>query len=1296
MILETVKYDKAINPAYFKLNLKEENINLFKTHFKRLFERINENESEEHNKNIVSQFLRDTFYKNDYEINTAGRKDLVIHKGNTSQTPVSIIIEAKSPTNKTEMLSFEKPNAKAFHETIHYFLHERIIKQNKEIKHVIITNIYNWFIFDAVDFEKLFYANKTFKNSYQDWHDKKLLGNTTDWFYNEIAKPFVETEIENLNCVFINLLEYEQIIKNENLEEDSKLINLYKILSPENLLKLPFANDFNKIDTAFYNELLYILGLEETKDGGKKIIKRAKDKNRKEASLLEITIGIIEQRHRLKNIERLDLFGNTADEQIFSIALELCITWLNRILFLKLLEAQLIKYHKGNTELAFLSKTRIKDFDELDELFFEVLAKKPEIRTISVNQKFGNLPYLNSSLFEETVLEEKVLFASQLKDRLFLPILSNSVLKQSEKFKNVTEINTLEYIFEFLNAFNFSSDQKAEIQKDNKTIINAAVLGLIFEKINGYKDGSFYTPSFITTFISREILKSTIIQKFSKTLNKNIKNFEQLKDLIEFSDKEERQKANDIINSIKICDPAVGSGHFLVSILNELVSIKSELKILQYTNGNRIKGIKISNSNDELEIIDEETSEPFQYYVSDKHQPIKELQEIQHALFNEKRTLIEKCLFGVDINPKSVLICRLRLWIELLKSSYYTEYSNFKFLETLPNIDINIVTGNSLISKFDKGLNIFEKQAVKNLIYIYKTNSTTYKTETDYDKKIQSRRTIENIKQELLKYAIPQDKHYKLFLKKSRELQNYIGIKPQTADIQKQIVKLSGEVAEHEKKYQENYYNVYTNSLEWALEFPEILTDEGEFVGFDIIVGNPPYFSISNEPKLKEVNENYTIYKQTADIYTLFIERGLQVLKTEGRLSFIVSNKWLRAAYGENLREFLLKNTTIEKLIDFDGLKVFDEANVDTSILQIVKHKNGKQTVEAVRFDKTFNLENESISEYFENNKIQLNNLTKDSWYLKSEKENALKLHLEKVGKPLKDWNVKINRGITTGFNEAFVIDNETKQQLIKEDKKNSEIIKPLLRGRDIGKYSLNCNNLWLINTYNGFILNILDEEKDIIKHSNKNFTITDENGFQYKAFRIEDARGKQFRINRVIVEKDYPTIYNYLKKFETQLINRDDKGNHWTNLRNCAYNEQFAEKKLVFTKASQDKSFAFDDQCNLLLNTSYFITGDNLKYLLGILNSKLTTYAFLNFYQSGGIEGEITVQAINEIPIPEITETNKSHVLGIEINVDKILKLKQENSENDISELMQNIEELIYQLYELKDEHIALLKKND
>jgi type II restriction/modification system DNA methylase subunit YeeA len=1258
MLLETIKFDKAIHPSYFKQSLKRDSIELFKLNFKVLFNRINETEGEEHNKNIVADFLKNTFYQNTNEINTSGRKDLVIHKGNSSQTPVAVIIEAKSPMNKSEMISYEKTNAKALHETIHYYLHERLIKENKEIKHLIITNIYDWFIFDATEFEKMLNVKTkqslSLRQTYMDWFDKKLVGTSTDWFYSEIAKPFVENEIEKLECVHLNLRDYSEIVKNTDPTDDNRLINIYKILSPEHLLKLPYTNDYNKIDVAFYNELLYILGLEETKDGAKKIITRVKEKNRKIGSLLENTINTIQVRHRLKRIERLDLFGETETEQVFSIALELCITWLNRILFLKLLEAQLIKYHKGNPEFAFLNISKIKDFDEVDELFFEVLAVKPENRTASVTEKFGDLPYLNSSLFEITELEGNALQISELKDRLTLPVYSSTVLKDDIKRKT-GDLNTLEYLLEFLNSFNFASDAKAEIQDDNKTIINAAVLGLIFEKINGYKDGSFYTPSFITSYISREILKSTIVEKFRNLPNfKNPEDFEQLKDLIDYTDKEERQKANEIINSIKICDPAVGSGHFLVSILNELITIKSELKILQYPNGNRIKGIKIANVNDELEIIDEETSEPFQYTVNEKGQPVSELQNLQKALFNEKRLLIEKCLFGVDINPKSVLICRLRLWIELLKSSFYTEQSKYKFLETLPNIDINIVAGNSLISKFDTGLNIFEKQAVNQLIKIYKINVNAYKNETDYENKDKYRTTIKNIKSELLKYATPQDKHYKEFIKKTRELQNFIGIKPQTAQIQKQIVKLSEEVAEHEKKYLANYHHVYANSLEWALEFPEILTDEGSFIGFDIVLGNPPYFSISNEPKLKEVSQNYTIYKPSADIYTLFIERGIQILKPEGKLCMITSNKWLRTAYGESLRNYLLSSAKIELLIDFGTVRVFDVATVDTNIIFVAKQKPENKNVKAVGFQKSFDPENDNIDKYITENTIELTNLTSESWNIIVESEYSLKSKIEKIGKPIISFGIEINRGIVTGFNEAFIIDTQKRDELLKKDPKNKEIIKPLVRGIDIHRYGVNYKDLHIITTFPTKKIDI--EEYHKLKEHFETF------GKRLYQTGEEGCRKKTKH-----------------KWFETQ--------------DNIAYHEDFEMEKIMWQAITKKFDFYYDTQGMYSDVTTFIMTGQNLKYILAILNSKMFTYCMDNIYLLGDTFRSKNL-ILQNFPIPEIKEENKPVVSEIETLVNEILTLKQNNIETNITKQTKEIDKLVYKLYELTDDEIRMIEE--
>jgi len=1296
MKLILTEIHKNLNRAYLKQNINREQINTFKANLKILFSKAEiaekKKEHEEHFKNIVSEFLKDTYYKNNFEININKRKDLVIHNGSSSSDSVGVIIEAKKPSNEIEMISQKTPNSKALHELLHYYMQERFINNNKEIKHIIATNSYDWYIFDAADFERFFYDNKKIRKSYEDWNNGVLVGSNTDWFYNEVAKPYIDKELEELECVYINLLDYAEIVKNADQEDDSKLINLYKILSPEHLLKLPFANDYNKIDAGFYNELLHILGLEETKQGGKKIIAQIKEKSRLSGSLLENTIEIIQSKHRLEHIERLDLYGETAEDQLFSIALELNITWLNRILFLKLLEAQLIKYHKGNISYAFLNTKKITDFGELDELFFEVLAKKPENRTTSVNEKFGDLPYLNSSLFEQTELEYQVLYIGNLKGRLSLPLSKTSVLKDKQGNRLNGELNTLEYLFQFLDAYSFASDTTAEIQDNSRTIINAAVLGLIFEKINGYKDGSFYTPSFITTYMSREIIKNTLVTNFSKAFNKSIKDFEQLKELIEYTDKEERQKANNIINSLKIVDPAVGSGHFLVSVLNELVALKSELRILQDQNRNRLKGILIINVNDELVIVNQETSLPFQYYVNEKHLPPIEIQEIQQALFNEKRTLIENCLFGVDINPKSVLICRLRLWIELLKNSFYTPESNYKYLETLPNIDMNIKPGNSLISKFDTGLNIFERAAVNKWIVQYKMITDQYKTSTDYDQKQKYRKTIQNIKNELLKYAIPQDKYYKLYLKKSRELQNLIEIKPQSEAITKQIVKLSAEVNEHEKKYLDNYYHVYANSLEWAIDFPEILSENGEFVGFDIVIGNPPYFTISNEPKLKEVSDNYSIFKSTADIYTLFIERGMQILKHEGKLCMITSNKWLRTAYGESLRNYLLSEVKTDILIDFGTARVFDEATVDTNILFVTNKKHKTNKINAVGFEKSFKPELDNIENYIAENTIELSNLTSESWNIVVESEDSLKSKIEKIGKPISNFGIEINRGILTGYNEAFIIDNKKKDELIDADPKNAEIIKPLLRGIDIKKYYAQNTDLWLINTYNGYMDKIENEVDDIIKNSENDFIYTNDLGVKKNAKHIEKSRAKQFRINRIIVEQDYPMIYEFLKTFDNQLIERTDKGVHWSNLRNCAYDDQFAQEKIMWQAITKKFDFHYDTQGLYSDVTTFIMTGENLKYILAILNSKFFTYCMDNIYLLGDTFRSKNL-ILQNFPIPLISEENKATVNKIEVLVNNIIAIKEKSKAADISEQTGKIDKLVYKLYELTNEEIAIIE---
>jgi len=955
MKLEIINPNIALNKAYAKLSLNRDDIELFKKNLIRLFARINESESEEHNKNIVSSFLTDTFYKTDYEINTAGRKDLVIHLGKSSSEPVAVIIEAKRPDDKAGMIINQKANVKSVHELIHYYLHERHIKNNKEIRYLIITDIYQWYIFDASEFEKFFFNNKQFVKTYKDWHDGVLPSKNTDWFYQEIAKPFIDKEIQQINCTYFNLREYEAIIKNEDKTDDTKLIQLYKLLSPQHLLKLPYANDSNVLNKNFYNELLHIIGLCEVNKNGKKTIERLSTNDRNEGSLIENTISILKTYDKLANIEKPEIYGNSIEEQLFSVGLELSITWLNRILFLKLLEGQLIKYNNGNEDFAFLNLKTIKDFDELSELFFDVLAVKTKDRTKGVKTKYFNIPYLNSALFEISELEKQTIAINQLKDRFELPIFSTSVLKElSSGVKLHGNKSTLEYLFEFLDSYNFASENSAIIQEQNKTIINASVLGLIFEKINGYKDGSFFTPGFITMYICKETIQKTVLQKFNSTYNWNCQTVNELYNELQ---KSKIAEYNSLINSIRICDPAVGSGHFLVSALNAMIEIKSELGILTDRNGKTFRYLSAKVVNDELAFYNDE--EEFIYtkpkqpgiYKTDykfgndsfetKTSPEKlESQRIQETIFHEKQTIIENCLFGVDINQKSVQICRLRLWIELLKHSYYTQETNYTELETLPNIDINIKCGNSLVSRFGlngSGFSNGEVQKMQLATRRYKDQVVLYKSTTDKATRKKTEKEIERIKMQFSEVANPNDEDFKKLRQIDSELKERKILYTVEDRIQEQnrFIELSQQFDNLDAKYKEKLKSLYGNAFEWRFEFPEILDDNGNFVGFDLVIGNPPYGA-----ELKNRDLYKTIYPKTSfgqiDSYKYFVDLGFRILKSQCFFSFITSDSYLEKQYFKDLRTILVQNSSFIRNIKL-GDDIFEEANIPTAIFLIKK-----------------------------------------------------------------------------------------------------------------------------------------------------------------------------------------------------------------------------------------------------------------------------------------------------------------------------------------------------------------------
>ena len=1229
----------ALNKAFLKLKPSRSEINEFKANFKRLFILINDNESEEYNKNLISDFLKDTYYKQTYFMNTKERKDLVIHNGAQPNDTVGVIIEAKKFSNKSEMVSKENLNTKALQELVWYFLGERITQKNIEIKHLIITNVYEWFIFDAQVFEKLFAQNKTLVKHYTDFVNGTALGNKTEHFYKEIAQPFIEKLKEELYYTYFNLKDFQSIVENDNSQDDNKLIPLYKILSPQHLLKLPFVNDSNTLDKGFYAELLHIIGLAETKNGGQLLIERLKEGERNEGTMLEETISKLHSLNKIKLLRNASAYGETYEERLFSVALELNITWINRVLFLKLLEAQLIAYHKGEQDYAFLNFKKIPEYDILERLFFEVLAKNYSERSKDIATTYAKIPYLNSSLFEPTELEHNTLLISNLPDDKTIPILSTTVLKDAQGKKRIGALSSLEYLLDFLDAYDFSSEGSVEIQEENKTLINASVLGLIFEKINGYKDGSFFTPGIITMYMCRESLRKATVQKFNEIKGWQLGSFDELKDRIDPFNREEREEANAIINQIRICDPAVGSGHYLVSALNEFIAMKSDLKILQDEHKNRIHH-QIKIENDELLVYEADNNERFFSYNPKN----AESQVVQKTLFNEKKIIIENCLFGVDINPNSVKICRLRLWIELLKNAYY---KNATELETLPNIDINIKSGNSLLSRFNLDTDL--KTALKKTkisIVEYKNAFHKYQNAENKEQKWDLEHFIDKIKHNFRTEINKNSKE----VKELQNLKSEYYLKYEQAQLFDDTLTIEQE--KHKKQLEAaiekveaeieaiNSNKIYENAFEWRFEFPQVLDDEGNYIGFDVIVGNPPYIQLQKMGEMTTVLEkmSFQTFARTGDIYCLFYEKAYQLLKQGGICNFITSNKWMRAGYGEATRKFFIEYTNPLILIDFAGIKVFDTATVDVNILLYAKEKSTFNTQACIVKDK----ELKELSLYVRQHAQTTQFKNADSWVILSDIEQRIKAKIEAIGTPLKDWDINIYRGILTGYNEAFIIDKVKKEEILanckteEERQRTGEIIRPILRGRDIKRYGYEFADLYLLFIPWHFPLHLVEPE---IKGASKE---------------AEEA-----------FENQYPAIYNHLLQYKTELSNRNKAETgiryEWYALQRWGANywEDFSKQKIVYPNMTKFMPFLLDKK-NFITNQKCFImTGEKLAYLTAFFNSNIFKICYRdNFPDLQGGTRELSKIFFEQVKIPDVEDS-------IDIDFDILVDDVQKGNDN-------------------------------
>ncbi|WP_199314132.1 Eco57I restriction-modification methylase domain-containing protein [Planktothrix sp. FACHB-1365] len=1247
---------EALNKAFLKVKVSRSDIEQFKANLINLLDQINEKESEEFHKNLMADFLKNTYYSPNYFINTKERNDLVIHNQKESKSSVGIILEVKKPKNKAEMVKVENLNAKALQELVLYFLRERINNKNLEIKYLIITNIYEWFIFDAQSFEKYFCENKPLIQQFEDFEAGRLTGKTTDFFYKEIAKPAIEAIKHELIFTYFDIRDYEQLVRNNNPEDDEKLIALFKLLSPQHLLKLPIANDSNTLDKGFYSELLYIIGLTETKEKNKKLIQRLPKDKQNPGSLIENAILQLDSLDKISRLENPEQFGETEPEQLFNIALELSITWMNRILFLKLLESQLITYHKGNSDFAFLNTNKIHDLGDLDRLFFQVLAVKSSERKPDLTGIFAQVPYLNSSLFEPTELEHQTIVISNLREEK-LPIFSSTVLKDGNGNKRTGELNTLQYLFEFLDAYDFSSEGSEGIQEEQKTLINASVLGLIFEKINGYKDGSYFTPGFITMYMCRETLRKAVVQKFNEIKGWNCQTLKDLYDKIE-----DRTEANQIINRLKICDPAVGSGHFLVSALNELIAIKHDLKILQDQGGRRLKEYQITVENDEL-IITDEDNQPFKYTPQNQ-----ESQRVQETLFHEKQTMIENCLFGVDINPNSVKICRLRLWIELLKNAYYKTDTNYSELETLPNIDINIKCGNSLISRFPLDADL--KPALKkNKIDIetYQKAVETYRHAENKQQKREMEKLMNTIKgnfKTTLQGTDPKKTKLRQLEGEVYSLENQLLLFEETKAEQKardkKIVKLNNEIDKLRIEIEEiESGKIYENAFEWRFEFPEVLDDIGRFIGFDVVIGNPPYIRQEEIKEFKAIlQKNYQCYTGISDIFVYFYELGLHLLKAKGNLIYISSNKYLRAGYGEKLRQLLRDKTTIYHLIDFGDFPVFEEAIAYPSIISLSKLKSDANELKALSWDLT---KKQNISQFVavleqDSLIIPQRNLKSDGWRLESSQVLDLLAKLRNTGTPLGEYvNGRFYYGIKTGFNEAFIIDRQTRDKLIAEHSSSAEVIKPLLRGRDVKK--------WRVDFADQYLIKIESSE-------NKKHPWSDQ----------PEKEAEKIFYNT------YPGIFQYFNQFKEALIKRCDQGKFFWELRSCIYWKEFEESKIIYPNICKSNEFAWDE-LGYYTNQKAFIIPTPDKFLLAVLNSRVVGFLFQNLLSK--LQGDFYEPSsifMKDFPIPTSSQSECQAITNL---VEKCLNPQEE----DVKNFETKIDQLVYQLYGLTEEEIKIVE---
>ncbi|MBX9219609.1 type IIG restriction enzyme/methyltransferase [Campylobacter coli] len=1265
MKFEAIDEKEFLNPYYRKKPILEAELNEFIKALKD-YKTSLENNLKNNEDSLVANALSKFFENLHFECEIKS-----IHKGNSGMDlalkkdkQIQVIVEAKLPHSK-EFFSQSKPNCKALHECILYYLRERKAL-NSSLKHIIITDFYRFYIFKADLFEELFNKNKYFKEAFENFESKNsLFKGNTDEFYKECEKLLSSEKYldsitrkdlfdePSLKGVFIDI---KPILEQEK-PSFSKLKPLFKIFYKDFLLSEFNPNDANSLNNAFYKELLYILGLCESKQNSKLIIAKSQESEEEQGTFYTA-------------------INSKLKEENFETILKLLILWLNRILFLKLIESNLVRFN-DDKNLKFLNFKKIPDFDKLSELFFEVLAKEKSTRKKS---EFAYLPYLNSSLFEKQSIEN-TLEISSLSNDLKLFYYKNTVLKDDKCKAKKGQVGLLEYLFEFLDSFDFGSDDEQSEILSQKELISSSVLGNVFEKLNGYKEGSFYTPSFITSYMCKESITKVVLDKFNAQFDLDAKDISELRKSLR---KEDKKAQKELLNSIKICDPAVGSGHFLVSALNVMLSIYDELNLFD-------EEFYLEVQNDEI-LITGRKGEFIEYKRPST--PKDKAHLIQQELFHTKKDIIENNLFGVDINPNSCEITKLRLWIELLKHSFYQSFDdeNYHDLKTLPNIDINIKCGNSLVSYFETGKSLSHYPNIKERINKYKRIVKDYKEGFYIDKNLIAKE-IKNLQESFKNFCLKDkfNKEIKQLTNGANEYSKKYGdfLADEHHDekfksfFSKNMFEFSfdekvaiKEFANLKKEY-DNIFNLESNHpFEWRFEFPEILDDDGNFKGFDLIIGNPPYIKEAENKELFTNTKKLRTYQGKMDIWYHFVGRGFDILKNNGYLAFIATNNWVTNSGAKKLRNIVLEESQILSLVDFSSFMVFDSASIQTMIMSFQKTKPPKNyefhfakitTQTPIYEDALSLLKNEKT----QNNEILSINLTPKKFIDKT--LNFTKSDYEEL------FN-KIQK-----YGKFYLEEREVAQGIVyPQENINKKSLEILGNNFYLGQGIQKLTNEEVEN------LNLLKNEKILLKPIFESDNIQKYFVKRYNYFWVIYTNSSFKNPNSM---DDYPNLKKHLDKFQN-VITSDNKpyGLH------RARDEKFftgSPRIVALRKCVGEPKFSYVDFDCYVSATFYVIKTQriNVKYLTAILNSKLIAFWLKHKGKMQGNNYQIDKEPLLNIPIVDTNSKNKKLADELINLVDEILKAKEQDKNANIQELENKINSIVYKLYNLTEEEIKIIE---